>query len=329
MIYKSYLVEQNVELIRENQVLFYGENLGLKDEFKKKIKNINKDVEIINYTQEEILKNEEKFFSEISNISLFSKKKIYLINQSNDKILDLVNEAGPKIDETKLYLFSDILDKKSKLRNYFEKSKNCGIIPCYADNEISIKKIVLNNLRGFDGLTPQNINLIVENSNLDRVKLNNELNKIYTFFKNKKINYDSLEKLLDLKVNDDFNTLKDGALSGDKILTNKLLSETIIDTEKNIFYLTLINQRLNKLLDISRLSKDVTLEEAIGKIKPPIFWKDKPNLIKQVRKWNYKKIQNALSKTYKLEVEMKSNPIINKNVLMKKLIVEICEMATL
>ena len=38
MIYKSYLLEKNIELLKNKIVLFYGENLGLKDELKEKIK---------------------------------------------------------------------------------------------------------------------------------------------------------------------------------------------------------------------------------------------------------------------------------------------------
>jgi DNA polymerase III delta subunit len=62
-------------------------------------------------------------------------------------------------------------------------------------------------------------------------------------------------------------------------------------------------------------------------IKPPIFWKDKPHFIKQIKKWNLNKIKNILKKTYNLEIEIKSNASINKNVLLKKLIIDICMLA--
>ena len=38
MIFKSYLVEENFGLIDKNFNLFYGENIGLVNEFKNKIK---------------------------------------------------------------------------------------------------------------------------------------------------------------------------------------------------------------------------------------------------------------------------------------------------
>ena len=144
MIYKSYTIENNINLIKENLTLFYGENLGLKDEFKRKIKLNYKDSEIINFSQEDVLKNTNKFFSEIYNISLFDVNKIFFISQTNDKILDIIKELETKISEQKLFLFSEILDKKSKLRNYFEKKKNTTCIPVYEDNFQSLSQIAQN-----------------------------------------------------------------------------------------------------------------------------------------------------------------------------------------
>ena len=113
---------------------------------------------------------------------------------------------------------------------------------------------------------------------------------------------------------------------GNKEATNKLLSETIIDNEKNIFYLNVINQRLYRISET--LSEDgKTVESKINSLKPPIFWKDKPNFISQAKKWNKRKIDNVLNKTYILEKEIKSYSITNTNVLVKKLIVDICQIA--
>tara|TARA_Y100000389_G_C17447904_1_gene512772 strand:+ start:567 stop:1556 length:990 start_codon:yes stop_codon:yes gene_type:complete len=327
MNYKSYIIEQNIKLLNNHMTLFYGENLGLKNDFKKNIKVNNQDVKIITFLQEEILKNENIFFNEILNTSLFDKKKIYFIENVNDKILNIIENIEPKIDDQQIYLFSDLLDKRSKIRSYFEKSKKKIIVACYADNEITIKKIILNKLKGFKGLSAQNINMIIDSTNLDRIKLNNELNKIITYFTDKELNSDKLEILLDLKINDNFNILKDEALKGNKKQTNKLLSDTIIDEEKNVYYLSLINQRLNKLAETFVLEKKMNLEDAINMIKPPIFWKDKPTFFAQTKKWNSSKIQKVLNKTYDLEINIKSNGNVNKNILMKKLLIDICLVA--
>jgi len=327
MIYKSYLIEQNINLLDKNLFLFYGENLGLKNELKDKIKFQNKNAEIINLSQDDIINNIDNFFNEILNISLFDEKKIYFINQVNDKILDAIKIIEPKIDYQKIYLISESLDKRSKIRNYFEKSNNCGVVACYNDNEISFKKIIIERLKNYKGVTAENINLISDKCNFNRDKLNNELDKIYTFFLEKNIDRNQLEILLDNKINNDFSLLKDEAFNGNRIETNKLLSDTIIDSEKNILYLNIINQRLLKLNEIFKLIGQTSLEKAIDMLKPPIFWKDKPAFLKQAKKWDMNKIKKILSKTYNLELEIKSNSIVNKNILLKKLLIDICNLA--
>ena len=327
MIIKSFLIEQNISNLTNNIVLLYGENLGLKLDLKDKIQKSFKNSDCFNTSQDTILKNDEYFFEQINNVSLFGKEKVFFIENVNDKILDIIKEIETKNKSQKLYLFSNILDKKSKIRNYFEKSENFGISACYNDNEIGLRKIILEKLKGYIGLSAENINMIIDNCGLDRIKLNNELQKIDNFFLDKKLENDKLQVLLDLRVNDNFNILKDEALNGNKNRTNKLLSDTIIDSEKNVLYLNIINQRLSKLAETLELSKTTSLENAISMIKPPVFWKDKPKFLLQAKKWSSSKIKDILNKTYDLEILIKSNSIIDKNLLMKKLLVDICQTA--
>jgi DNA polymerase-3 subunit delta len=327
MIYKSYLVEKNINLLEKKIILFYGENFGQKNDLKNEIKKNIRKAEIVHFNQEDLIKNEELFFNEIQNISLFNEDKIFFINQANDKILDLIKEIETKIDTQKIFLFCELLEKKSKIRNYFEKSDNLGIVPCYADNEITLKKIILERLKGFSGLSSQTLNIIIENCGLDRGKLNNELSKIISFFDTKQIDEGKLEGLLNTKENDKFEVLKDQALIGNKIKTNKLISDTILEPDKNILYLNLINQRLIKLLEICETESGNNIDDAISKIKPPVFWKDKPIFSLQAKKWDKDKIKKILAKTFNLEIRIKSNSLINQQLLIKKLLVDVCVLA--
>ena len=327
MIHKSYLIEENIDQLKNNIILFYGENLGLKNDFRDKIKLKFKNTKILRYTQEEVLKSSDIVINEIRNISLFDDQKILLIDQVNDKVLNLIEELSTIDNETKIFLFADVLEKRSKLRSFFEKSKNCDVVACYKDNEINLKKLISNKLKEYSGVTPQLINTLIENCSLDRIKLNNELNKIVIFFSDKNIKPQLFEKILNQQIDDDFNTIKDSALNGNKINTNKLLSSTVLEIEKNVFYISVINQRLNKLKEIFVNANKKNITEIIDNIKPPIFWKDKPNFILQAKKWNEYKLNIALEKTYKTEIKLKSYTDINKNLLIKKLLVDVCDLA--
>ena len=325
MIYKSYLVEEDLKILKNNKVLFYGENLGLKEDFKKEIIKKNKENLIITFLQEEIISSEEKFITEVNNTSLFENKKIFFIHNANDKILRIIDELE-KNNHNNYYLFSDNLDKKSKLRSYFENGKKTDIIPCYKDNDISLRKLISKNLKGFSGISPEIVNLLIDFSNSDRTKLKNEFEKIKNFFTNKIININDLIKLLNIRENEDFNEIKDAALSGNRLETNKLLNFTIIEKDKSPFYLSIINNRLSKLKELT-LYNSKNVEEAVNQLRPPVFWKDKPKLIMQKKLWNLDKLNTALSLTYDVEIKFKSNSNIDNKIILKKLIIDICNLA--
>ena len=329
MIFKSYVLEQNLKSTDDCKIiLFYGENQGLKEEFKKNIKEANKNNEKLNLLQDEIIKNENLLINEISNKSLFNNKKIIFIDQVNEKILNIIEEMAEDVSDEKIVIFAGNLDKKSKLRSYFEKSKSCGIVACYQDNEITIKKIITNKLSDYQGLSTQVINFIIQNTGLNRSKVNNEIEKIKSCFLEKKINLEKIDLLLNIKTNDDFNKLKDEALKGNKIKTNKLLADTVFEPESNIYYLNSINQRINKLYEIEKLKQNNSnTETLVSSLKPPIFWKDKPVLIEQTNKWNENKIKKALEKTYTVELQIKTGSGIKNDLLIKNLMIDLCTVA--
>ena len=135
MILKSYIVEQNVEVLKNYQAtLIYGENIGIKDDIKEQIIRLNKNSEIITFFESDIL-NSNILYENVFNQSLFNEKKIILIHGGTDKIINQINDClESEKKDVQIYIFSDILEKKSKLRSLFEKNNKLAIFPCYEDN---------------------------------------------------------------------------------------------------------------------------------------------------------------------------------------------------
>ena len=122
MILKSYIVEQNVEiLIKYQATLIYGENNGIKDDIKEVLRDKNKSAEIIILFEEEIIKNKSILHHNIINESLFNEKKIIFIQEASDKINNEISECLEKENKNiQIYIFSGNLEKKSKLRNMMD-----------------------------------------------------------------------------------------------------------------------------------------------------------------------------------------------------------------
>ena len=131
-----------------NFFLLYGQNKGLIEETINDVlkPNFSKNVNI--YEETEILNNLDNFKIEIFNKSFFEDDKLIIINRTSDKILETIKEIiDQEISGLKIILKSSVLEKKSKLRAFFEKSKNSVCVPFYPDNEQTLNKLALNFLK--------------------------------------------------------------------------------------------------------------------------------------------------------------------------------------
>ena len=123
MIYKSYIIEQDIGKIQKNITLFYGENLGLINDFKLMIKNFNKSTKIMRFNEEDLLKNNSILLREVNNKSLFEENIIIFINQTTDKILNLILDVEEIENDVKIFLFSNNLEKNPNLGTILKNQK--------------------------------------------------------------------------------------------------------------------------------------------------------------------------------------------------------------
>ena len=128
MIIKSYEIDK-IELSKTNIILLYGQNQGAKEEVISKI--VNKKKQFLNkYDEKEILENSNKLYDNILSKSLFESEKIIQINRSTDKIYKIIEYLENKnLNGILLIIEASVLDKKSKLRSFFEKNKKYLCIP--------------------------------------------------------------------------------------------------------------------------------------------------------------------------------------------------------
>jgi DNA polymerase-3 subunit delta len=324
MIIKSYELNK-INLKKNNIYLLYGENEGLKnkainDIFKEFSKNKYK------YDEKEILDNKENFFNSIFLKSFFETKKIIIISRTSDKIVNVIEEILEKnIEDTKLILLANILEKKSKLRLLFEKNKNIICIPFYADNNQTLSNIVNSYFKEKKiPISQETINLLVDRSRGDRLNLNNELNKIKNFTKNrKKINITEILKLTNLAENYSVTELVDSCLAKNLKKTVNILNENNYSTDDCILIIKTFlmkAKRLNKLQNQTKGGKNI--DQVITLFKPPIFWKDKEIVKEQIKNWSLKKVKDLIYKTSEIELLIKKNSSNSINILLDFIITQ-------
>ena len=213
MIIKSFELDRK-DFSKFKLFVIYGENEGLKKEIISKIKKKHNNKEII-YEEEQILKNKDIFFSEIKNKSLFEGNKTFIVERCSGKISETIIDLDQNYLDDIIILNCGILDKKSKLRNFFEKSDNAIIIPTYKDNSQSllniakyfflIKKICI---------SYETLNLLINRCNGDRGYLKNELEKVSSYLYGKKVlSMKEISTLTNLAENYSATELVDASLS--------------------------------------------------------------------------------------------------------------------
>ncbi|MDA9096426.1 DNA polymerase III subunit delta [Candidatus Pelagibacter ubique] len=318
MILKSFELDK-LKLENYNFYLFYGDNEGLKEDtiknfFEKKYQN-----KIHRYEEKEILDNIDDFFNSVLTKSFFDNEKLIIINRATDKIRTIIEDLMEKNPEDlQIILNSKNLDKKSTLRKLFEKEKSIVCVPFYEDNNQTLNSITNLFFRNKKiPISQQLINILIERSRGDRKNLNNELEKIENFSLNKKnLNIKEIIKLTNLAENYSASELVDHSLAKNTRKTVTILSENNYSDEDNIIIIRTLLAKLKRLVKIYELVDEKNnIERAISACKPPIFWKDKPLVIQQIKSWKKDALEQLVYKTNEIELLVKKNSVLAKNIL--------------
>jgi len=318
MIIKSFEYNK-IDINKQKIYLLYGENQGHINDF---VDNIFKKKFIGNtyqYEEAEIISNEDIIFNEIQNKSFFEKQKLIIVNRASDKIKSILEEIIEKqISDLIIIVKSGILDKKSKLRNFFEKENNTIAIAFYEDGYRELNSIIQKFF--YDKkikISSQSTNILMERSNGNRINLINELEKISNYLLNKnKIDYEEICKLTNLSENHKISDLTDHALANNKLKTLNIINENILTSED---YILIVKNFLYKIKRLKKLRKNLeknkNMESVISSYKPPIFWKERDIIKNQLRVISIEKLNKLYVKVNNLEKTIKENSKISGIIL--------------
>jgi DNA polymerase-3 subunit delta len=308
MIIKSFETNK-INFNNSNLLLLYGKNEGLKNYVTKDI--IKEKNNVFSYDEKEILDNLNFFFETVLSKSLFEKEKIIIIKRATDKIIKIIEEIYSKnLEEIFILINADTLEKKSRLRSFFEKDKKCICVAFYPDTDQTLSKLTYNYLKEKKiTISQADINLIISKCNGDRETLINELKKIEYFCQNrKKINTEILSKLINLSENHSITELVDNCLAKNKKKTISILSENNFSNEDCILITRSFIIKAKKLLALSETFENIkNIDLTISSAKPPIFWKDKEITKQQIYKWTPKNIKQLIYALSETELQIKKN----------------------
>ena len=317
MIFK--IQDLNKNLKENNFFLFHGVNDGHKEEILEKLfKPIYKD-NIFKYFEKEIFANIEDFYSKILSKSFFEKNKLIIIKDATDKLKNEIEILKDKnLEDVKIVILSSILDKKSKLRNFFEKDKNLISVAFYSDNNQTLSTITKAFfLEKKISISQESINLIINRANGERGNLLNNLEKIKNYLIDKKsISVEEIYSLTNLIENYSINELVDNCLAKNKQRTVFILNENNFSFEDSIIIIRTFLIKSKRLLKLTQNFYDnKSLDKTILDFKPPIFWKDKEVIKQQIKNWSLEKTYKLIDEINRVELNIKRNSYNSLNIL--------------
>ena len=310
MIIKHFELTKD-KISKFNYYLFHGKNEGLKKEIIERnfIKNFKDNID--KYDENYFISNKETIISELLSKSLFEDKKIIIISRVTDKIIKIIDEIVRRnLDELIIILKSEILEKKSKLRQLFEKEKKLASIELYEDTSRDLTRIIteflnFNKIR----LSQESINLLVNRASGDRENLKIELEKIYNYsITNKDINISKIKVLTNLAENYSVNELAENFLLKNKKNISKILNENNYSDEDCILILRTILSKSKRLFNILKRNEELNnIDQVISSTKPPIFWKEKESVKVQANSWKLNDLKNKIYEINEIELLIKNN----------------------
>ena len=309
MIAKPYEVEK-IDFSKKNLILLHGDNEGAKKETISKILAIVKK-KASNYEEKQILENKDEFYNEILSKSLFDDEKFLIIKRATNKILNVIEDIYQKnISGVYIVINASALEKKSKLRNLFEKKKDLLCLAYYPDTTQILANLGTKFFKDKKiNISQSDINLIANRCNGDREIFFNELKKIEVYSLNKKqISSQEIAILTNLIENHDISELVNFCLAKNKRKTVNILNENNFSNEDCIIIArTFLSKSKKVLLLSSEYEKNKNIELTISSAKPPIFWKDKEVTKEQISQWEPKKLKKLIYKLHEVELLIKKN----------------------
>ena len=312
MIIKSFELSK-LNSYKFNLHLIFGNNEGIKDDIIRDFHLKKFDGEILKYDEQEIFNNKEEFLSSLFTKSLFETSKLIIISRGTDKLASLVTEILENtIEDVKIIIKCSNLEKKSKLRNLFEKEKNIVCTPVYEDDNRSLNSLINTFLREQNISLSQEIkNILIERSKGDRINLKNELLKLKSLSISKhKLSTEDVLKLSNLAENYSVFELSDNYLAKNSKKVSNILNENNYSPEDCILIIRTILSKSKRLLKIrNEIDNNENIDQVISSFKPPIFWKEKDVVKKQAQSWSTDEVKKIILKVNDLETLVKKNSV--------------------
>jgi len=310
-------------------ILIYGPDSGLvRERAGKAVKAIAgatvDPFNVVEFAQTALRDDPSRITDEACTISITGTRRVIRIRDATDAITAAASHAIDAKGGALIIVEGGELSPRSKLRALFEKSDHAAAIPCYMDEGNSLKAWVRETLLEENLSTNSDvISWIASNLGADRMVSRMELEKLKLYVSGQKaVTLEDAQSIIGDAAVLAIDDIIYAAAGGDLPSLTISLSRAHLENIPPISILRSANRHFTRLEQTSgHISKGLSAEQAIKKLRPPIFFKREAAFRHQLQKWRPQLLSRARESLIKAEIECKKNnapaPNICDRVLMK------------
>jgi DNA polymerase-3 subunit delta len=316
-------------------ILVYGPDEGLVRErvmllTKTVAADVNDPFNVAEIPGEQLAETPSRLLDEARSISMLGGRRVVRVRGGGDKIAPAVKDAvtALKDGDNLIIVEAGELSPRSPLRVFFEGAPNAAALPCYVDDERDMGRVAAEALRAAGyRISPDALSHLASAITGDRAVARGEIEKLITYMgPMKDIGLEDVAACAGgsgaLPLDDLARTVASGRFAEADRILSFVLSEglpavTVLRTLQNYFLRLHITQ--------ARVQRGENLESALAKLRPPLFFKQKPAFEAQVAQWAMDRLEQALNVIVSAEARCKQTGA-NPETVTGRAVLALCRM---
>ena len=265
----------------------------------------------IEFSAEQLKEDPAILSDELAAMSLMAPRRVILVREAEDTNLAAIEEAvSHRAPENFLILYvTESLAGGSKLRLWAEKSSDVAAIACYKDEGSGLEQFIRDSLRGYGLRASSEVTrLLAHQLSGDRQIILNELEKLSLYVGDEAEEVSLEDVLATVGENNDrsFDELNHAVAMGDRVALCRLSDRLLMEGNPGLLITRSLARHFSKLEAIAlKCAEGMSIDMAIEGMRPPVFFKAKPQLKAHAGRWSAEACATALAQLQLLELDSK------------------------
>lgn len=297
-------------------VLLYGPDEGLVRERMNVltgtiVKDIHDPFNVAEFPGSQLSENPARLMDEAMAMSMLGGRRVVRIHAAEDGVSSIIKGVLAELKPADAFIVigAGSLSPRSSLRLLFENAENAAAVPCYVEDERDIGRVIADALKSA-GFTISSEALVYMAGQVvgDRAIVRSEVEKLITYIgaTQKSIALEDVIACTGDSAALSLDDLAKNVASGQFAEADRILRHVMSEGIPAITALRSLQNYFMKLhITKSRIEKGESKDEALRKLRPPLFFKVKPAFEFQLSGWSLTQMENALALLSSVEAKCK------------------------